>query len=133
MIGITTNDPSLAVGGNIYESLLRYDEKLQPMPSLAKSWTISEGGLTYPFTLQDDVPVPQRLGKLKRELDLSLVFITHDLRVAAQICDRSMVMQQGEVVELGTGSESFETPAHPSKRSPIEAVPGRAKQAFMVY
>jgi peptide/nickel transport system substrate-binding protein len=55
MIGITTNGPSLAVGGNIFESLLRYDEKLQPMPALAKSWTISEDGLTYTFVLQDNV------------------------------------------------------------------------------
>ncbi|HEX8048672.1 ABC transporter substrate-binding protein [Rhizobium sp.] len=55
MIGITTNGPSLAVGGNIFESLLRYDEKLQPMPSLAKSWTVSDDGLTYTFTLQDNV------------------------------------------------------------------------------
>lgn len=55
MIGITTNAPALAVGGNIYESLLRYDEKLQPMPSLAKSWDISPDGLTYTFKLQDNV------------------------------------------------------------------------------
>ncbi|NJO21908.1 MAG: ABC transporter substrate-binding protein [Sphingomonadales bacterium] len=55
MLGIITNGPSLAVGGNIYEGLLRYDEKLQPMPSLAKSWEISEDGLTYTFRLQDNV------------------------------------------------------------------------------
>lgn len=55
MIGITTNGPALAVGGNIYESLLRYDEKLQPMPALAKAWEISPDGLTYTFTLQDNV------------------------------------------------------------------------------
>lgn len=55
MIGITTNAPSLAVGGNIYEGLLRYDAKLQPMPSLAKSWEISPDGITYTFHLQDGV------------------------------------------------------------------------------
>ena len=55
MIGVTSNGPSLAVGGNIYESLLRYDEKLQPMPGLAKSWEISPDGLTYTFHLQDNV------------------------------------------------------------------------------
>lgn len=55
MIGITTNAPALAVGGNIYESLLRYDEKLQPMPSLAKAWEISPDGLIYTFHLQDGV------------------------------------------------------------------------------
>ena len=55
MIGITTNAPALAVGGNIYEGLLRYDIDLQPAPSLAKSWDISSDGLTYTFHLQDDV------------------------------------------------------------------------------
>jgi peptide/nickel transport system ATP-binding protein len=37
------------------------------------------------------------------------------------------------VVELGTGSEIFETPAHPYTRSLIEAIPGRANEALMVY
>lgn len=55
MIGITTNGPSLAVGGNLYEGLLKYASDLTPMPSLAKSWTISEDGLTYTFKLQDGV------------------------------------------------------------------------------
>jgi peptide/nickel transport system substrate-binding protein len=55
MIGITTNAPALDVGGNIYEGLLRYDEKLNPMPSLAKSWDISPDGTTYTFHLQDNI------------------------------------------------------------------------------
>ncbi|MNI56690.1 Glutathione import ATP-binding protein GsiA [compost metagenome] len=59
------------------------------------------------------------------------MFITHDLRVAAKICDRVMVMQKGEVVELGTGSEIFDTPRHPYTKSLIEAIPGRAKEALM--
>jgi peptide/nickel transport system substrate-binding protein len=43
------------VAGQIYESLLRYDKDLNPMPSLAKEWTKSEDGITYTFTLQDGV------------------------------------------------------------------------------
>ena len=38
MEGITQNGPTQMIAGNIYESLLRYDEKLNPLPSLAKSW-----------------------------------------------------------------------------------------------
>jgi peptide/nickel transport system ATP-binding protein len=77
--------------------------------------------------------VLELLGKLKTELNLSLVFITHDLRVAAQICDRVMVMQRGEVVELGTGSEIFDTPSHAYTKSLIEAIPGRAKEELMAF
>ncbi|HEX8048669.1 ABC transporter ATP-binding protein [Rhizobium sp.] len=76
--------------------------------------------------------VLELLGKLKKELDLSLVFITHDLRVAAQICDRVMVMQKGEVVELGTGADIFTAPKHAYTQSLIEAIPGRDRESQMM-
>ncbi len=75
--------------------------------------------------------VLELLGQLKKDLDLSLVFITHDLRVAAKICDRVMVMQKGEVVELGNGNTIFDKPQHSYTKSLIEAIPGRAKEALM--
>ena len=55
MMGLLQNGPTQMVAGDIYESLLRYDKDLNPMPSLAKEWTKSEDGLTYTFTLHDDV------------------------------------------------------------------------------
>lgn len=55
MLGLVQNAPAQMVAGNIYEGLLRYDSDLQPMPSLAKSWTVSDDGLTYTFNLEEDV------------------------------------------------------------------------------
>jgi len=55
MLGLIQNGPTQMVAGNIYESLLRYDEKLQPQPSLAESWTVSDDGTVYTFKLHDNV------------------------------------------------------------------------------
>ncbi|WP_407160317.1 ABC transporter ATP-binding protein [Bradyrhizobium sp. STM 3557] len=61
---------------------------------------------------------------LREQLGLSIVFITHDLRVAAQICDLVAVMKDGAVVEHGLTHEVFSRPQHPYTRALIEAIPG---------
>jgi peptide/nickel transport system substrate-binding protein len=55
MQGLNQNGPTNMVAGNIYESLLRYDDKLQPQPSLARSWEISADAKVYTFKLQQGV------------------------------------------------------------------------------
>ena len=65
------------------------------------------------------------LDSLKVRLQLAMLFITHDLRVAAQICDRIAVMQRGRIVEIATPSELFANPRHPYTTQLIAAVPGR--------
>jgi peptide/nickel transport system ATP-binding protein len=62
---------------------------------------------------------------VKRRFDLAVLFITHDLRVAAQICDRIMVMEKGIVVEEGATHRVFNAPAHPYTRALLDAAPGR--------
>ena len=66
------------------------------------------------------------LEELKRTLQLSMLFITHDLNVAAQICDRIAVMRRGEIVEIGQVDQVLRSPSHPYTRLLIDAVPGRA-------
>ncbi|WP_327523847.1 ABC transporter ATP-binding protein [Bosea sp. (in: a-proteobacteria)] len=66
------------------------------------------------------------LVELRDKLSLSMIFITHDLRVAAQICDRIAIMQRGEVVEQGVTAEIFAAPQHPYTQRLLSAVPGRA-------
>jgi peptide/nickel transport system ATP-binding protein len=65
------------------------------------------------------------LDDVRQRFDLAVLFITHDLRVAAQICDRIAVMQAGVVVEQGATAEVFATPRHAYTRALFEAAPGR--------
>jgi peptide/nickel transport system ATP-binding protein len=67
------------------------------------------------------------LDDLKIRLSLAMLFITHDLRVAAQVCDRIAVMQRGEIVEMKSASELFRAPEHPYTQSLLAAVPGRGR------
>jgi peptide/nickel transport system ATP-binding protein len=69
------------------------------------------------------------LEDLKARLGLSMLFITHDLRVAAQICDRIAVMQRGVIVELKPTAQLFVAPEHPYTRELLAAVPGRKERA----
>ena len=65
------------------------------------------------------------LEEIQQRLHLTLVFITHDLRVAAQICNRVAVMQRGRVVEEGPVAEVFHAPRHEYTRALLAAAPGR--------
>ncbi|WP_274426372.1 ABC transporter ATP-binding protein [Chelativorans sp. YIM 93263] len=65
------------------------------------------------------------LADLQKKLGIALLFITHDLRVAAQICDEVIVMQHGRVVEHDTAANVLSNPQHAYTRALIEAAPGR--------
>lgn len=65
------------------------------------------------------------LDEIRERMNLSMLFITHDLRVAAQVCDRLAVMRYGEIVETGATKEVFETPQHSYTRDLLAAVPGQ--------
>ena len=66
------------------------------------------------------------LKDLRQRLGLSMIFITHDLRVAAQIADRIAVMRLGEIVEEAPTGDLFRSPHHPYTRDLLAAVPGRS-------
>jgi peptide/nickel transport system ATP-binding protein len=76
-----------------------------------------------------DVSVQAQVLKLLSEIrdrfHLTMLFITHDLRVAAQVCDSVAVMQSGEIVEYGTTKDIFLNPQHPYTRELFDAVPGK--------
>jgi peptide/nickel transport system ATP-binding protein len=64
------------------------------------------------------------LAELRQRLGLSIIFITHDLRVAAQICDLVAVMKDGAVVEQGLAAEVFGNPQHPYTQALLASIPG---------
>ena len=70
--------------------------------------------------------VLELLDELREEMGLSLLFITHDLRVAATVCENILIMSKGEVVEQGTTAAVFENPSHPYTKSLLAAIPGQA-------
>ena len=66
------------------------------------------------------------LDEIRERLRLAMLFITHDLRVAAQVCDRVAVMTRGRVVEYGPTAEVFTNPQDPYTRALLAAAPGRS-------
>jgi peptide/nickel transport system ATP-binding protein len=65
------------------------------------------------------------LDDIRKRLGLTMLFITHDLRVAAQICDTVAVMKHGEVVEYGEVARIFAQPQNDYTRALLDAAPGR--------
>ena len=66
------------------------------------------------------------LDEIRRRLDLAMLFITHDLRVAAQVCDRVAVMYRGRIVECGPVQQIFTHPGDDYTKALFAAAPGRA-------
>ncbi|MFH0300535.1 ABC transporter ATP-binding protein [Bradyrhizobium sp. 31Argb] len=65
------------------------------------------------------------LDEIQKRLGIALLFITHDLRVAAQICDDVVVMQHGRVVEQGPAAEVLTHPKEAYTKALLDAAPGR--------
>jgi peptide/nickel transport system ATP-binding protein len=65
------------------------------------------------------------LQEIQQRLNVGMIFITHDLRVAAQVCHQIIVMHQGRVVERGTPAEVFERPQNAYTQQLIQAIPGQ--------
>ena len=79
-----------------------------------------------------DVTTQAQILKLVREMQgrtkTGVLFITHDLRVAAQVCDRIAVMQRGVIVEQGPTADVFAAPQHEYTKALFDAAPGRHQE-----
>ncbi len=63
------------------------------------------------------------IGKMQRQYGTAVIFITHDLRLAREICDDVLVLYAGKQIEFGPAAEVFEHPAHPYTRALQLAIP----------
>ncbi len=81
-----------------------------------------------------DVTVQARMLELMRslqaDLDLSIVFISHDLRVVAEMCDHVAVMYAGELVEQASVSELYTAPKHPYSQGLLSSIPDARSRSF---
>src|SRR5690349_10189331 len=72
------------------------------------------------------------IGDLRRTLDMSVVFVTHDLSVARVVADRIAVMYLGRIVEIGPADDVINNPVHPYTRALVDSIPdlGRESRAL---
>jgi len=68
------------------------------------------------------------INDLKNDLGMSVLFITHDLGVVAEVCDQVAVMYAGNIVEEGPVDEIFDNPSHPYTYSLLESIPRQDKE-----
>jgi peptide/nickel transport system ATP-binding protein len=69
------------------------------------------------------------IGDLRRRLDMSVVFVTHDLSVARVVADRIAVMYLGRIVEIGPAEEVIGNPTHPYTRALVDAIPDLGRES----
>jgi peptide/nickel transport system ATP-binding protein len=69
------------------------------------------------------------IGELRRSLDMSVVFVTHDLSVARVVADRIAVMYLGRIVEIGPAEQVIGEPAHPYTQALVDSIPDLGRES----
>jgi peptide/nickel transport system ATP-binding protein len=69
------------------------------------------------------------IGDLRRTLDMSVVFVTHDLSVARVVADRIAVMYLGRIVEIGPADDVINNPVHPYTKALVDSIPDLGRES----
>ena len=69
------------------------------------------------------------LKRFKQELDISMIFITHDIALSSDLCDKLAVLYAGEIIEKGTAEQMFGKPKHPYTQLLLASIPGLKQDA----
>jgi peptide/nickel transport system ATP-binding protein len=72
------------------------------------------------------------IGDLRRTLDMSVVFVTHDLSVARVVADRIAVMYLGRIVEIGPAEQIIGNPAHPYTQALVDSIPDLGRESLVL-
>jgi peptide/nickel transport system ATP-binding protein len=70
------------------------------------------------------------LKRFKKELDISMIFITHDIALSSDLCDKLAVLYAGEIIEKGTAEQMFGKPKHPYTQLLLASIPGLKQDVF---
>lgn len=73
------------------------------------------------------------LKEMQRETNMGLIFVTHDLAIVAENCDRVAIMYAGKIVESGAVKEIYESPAHPYTEALLQALPQMKNRRKRLY
>src|ERR1700723_1800558 len=127
-------DPVYTIGHQIAENVMRHEGKSHSeaiaraleMPCKPKILLADEPTTALDATVQ--IQILLLLRELQREFGMSVIFVTHDIGVAVEICDRVAVMYAGEIVEQGTLSQIVRSPVHPYAKGLLASTVHGAKR-----
>ena len=82
-------------------------------------------------TIQDQLL--QLLKEIQEQTEMSLILVTHDLGIAAEICDRVAIMYGGRIVEIGSVERVYTNPRHPYTQALLKAIPRLGAKAHRLF